>query len=96
MLKLHNLHPILIVMQSEGESMACLLLTPCMDQFGVTVVILNLHISCSFYYSATLVLLESTWHGCQVGQDLYARFLTCSQSWHFYFHCSGFPLLQLH
>jgi len=36
----------LIVMQSEGESMACLLLTERMDQFGVTAVILNLHISC--------------------------------------------------
>lgn len=38
MVKLQNLHPRLAAMQSKEESMACLLLTPCMHQFGVTVI----------------------------------------------------------
>lgn len=54
------------------------------------------NINSSSHHSSMLVLWkEHSLPGCQVGQDLYAQFLTCSQFWHFYCGCSRFLLLQL-
>lgn len=90
----------LIVMQSEGESVTWLLLMPLMDQFGVTHNSESTHKTFyknySSHHSSMLVLWkEHLLHGCQVGQDLCAQFLTCSQFWYFYCGCSRFLLLQL-